>query len=202
MSDYIPSSVIDEVEELKDLWKFDDAMRIVNAILSKNPLNEDALLQVADIQYRTWEISKATKAIDFLNVQNKHEDPLWLYIKWVLEMEKNHWLEAKKYLKKAFQLTDAENHEILRCYWLCEYWYGNREKWIDLLNEAFILNDKDAEVIYNLVEVYLLEHKFKKAIKMIKYFYKYRTGLETLDKDLEFYDNKILLFDKFISITI
>jgi len=201
MFDYIPNSLIDEVEELKNLWKFDEAMRIVNSILSKNPRNEDALLQVADIQYRNWEISKATKAIDFLNNQKKHEDPLVLYIKWVLEMEKNHWVEARKFLQKAFKLTNAENHEILRCYGLCEYWYGNREKWIDLLNEAFVLNDRDAEIIYNLIEVYLLEKSFSKASKFVKYFYKNRDKLETIDKDIDFYDSKILLFDKFISIS-
>jgi hypothetical protein len=52
MTSYIPESVIDEVEELKKIEKFDEAMRIVNSILSNNPNNEDALLQVADIQYR------------------------------------------------------------------------------------------------------------------------------------------------------
>jgi len=31
-------------------------------------------------------------------------------------MEKNHWLEAKKYLQQALEITKAENHEILRCY--------------------------------------------------------------------------------------
>ncbi|MEI8008566.1 MAG: hypothetical protein WCI00_04010 [bacterium] len=43
-------------------------------------------------------------------------------------MEKNHRMEAKKYLQQALELTKAENHEILRCYGLCEYRYGNREK--------------------------------------------------------------------------
>jgi hypothetical protein len=52
MTNYIPESVIDEVEELKNIGKFDEAMRIINSILSSNPNNEDALLQVADIQYR------------------------------------------------------------------------------------------------------------------------------------------------------
>lgn len=116
MSSYIPDSVINEVEELKELWKFDDAMRIINSFLTQNPNNEDALLQVADIQYRSGEIGKATKAIDFLNAQKNNEDPLGLYIKGVLEMEKNHWLEAKKFLQNALELTEGQNHEIIRCY--------------------------------------------------------------------------------------
>jgi len=51
-----------------------------------------------------------------------------LYVKGVLEMEKNNRKAAKKYLQMALSLTDYDNHEIMRCYGLCEYWYGNREK--------------------------------------------------------------------------
>lgn len=198
MSSYIPESLIDEVEELKKIQKRDEAMRIVNSILSKNPNNEDALLQVADIQYRQGEIWKATKAIDFLNSKKNNEDPLWLYIKWILEMEKNHRKNAKKYLQEALVLTNAENHEIMRCYGLCEYWYGNREKGIDLLKDSFTLNNKDAEVIFNLVEIYMLEHKYTKAKNMIKYYYKNHKNLITIDKDIEHYDNKINLFEEFV----
>jgi len=198
MTTYIPESMIDEVEELKNIWKFDEAMRIVNWILSKNPNNEDALLQVADIQYRKWEIWKATKAIDFLNSQKNNEDPLWLYIKWILEMEKNNRKDAKQYLQKALVITNAENHEILRCYGLCEYWYGNREKWINFLRDSFSINNKDAEVIFNLIEIYILEHKYEKAKNMIKYYHKNHQKLITIDKNIEHYDSRINLFEEFV----
>ena len=49
---YIPESVIEEVEKLKEEGKFDEAMKKINSILFKDPSNEDALLQVTDIQYR------------------------------------------------------------------------------------------------------------------------------------------------------
>lgn len=198
MSSYIPESVIDEVEELKEIWKFDEAIRIVNWILSNNPNNEDALLQVADIQYRQWEINKATKAIDFLNSKKNNEDPLWLYIKWILEMEKNNRIDAKKYLQKAMILTNAENHEIIRCYWLCEYRYWNREKWINFLRDSFTLNNKDAEVIFNLIEIYILEHKYEKAKNMIKHYHKNHKKLITIDKTIDHYDDKISLFEEFV----
>jgi hypothetical protein len=55
-------------------------------------------------------------------------------------MEKNHRMDAKKYLQQALELTKAENHEILRCYGLCEYWYGNREKGLNFLKDAFHIN--------------------------------------------------------------
>jgi DNA-binding SARP family transcriptional activator len=44
--------LINEIEELKELGKFDDAMKKINSILFRDPNNEDALLQVTDIQYR------------------------------------------------------------------------------------------------------------------------------------------------------
>lgn len=200
MIKYIPEEVMDEIENLKSNKKYSDAMKLVNSILSDDPNNEDALLQVADIYYRSWEINKASKAIDFFNSKKDLNDPLWLYIKWILEMEKNNWQEAKAFLQKGIILTNAENHEILRCYWLCEYRYGNREKWINFLRDSFTLNNKDAEVIFNLIEIYILEHKYEKANNMIKYFHKNHDNLITIDKDIEHYDKKINLFEEFVRI--
>ncbi|MEI6426101.1 MAG: hypothetical protein WCO66_01990 [Candidatus Absconditabacteria bacterium] len=199
MCSYIPNQLLDEIEQLKELGKFDDAMKKINTVLFRDPNNEDALLQVTDIQYRQGEIGKASKAIDFLNAKKNHEDPLGLYIKGVLEMEKNNWFDAKKFLQKALELTKGENHEILRCYGLCEYWYGNREKGLNFLKDSFIINNKDAEVVFNLIEIYMLEHKYKKAKSMISYFHKNEDKLQTIDKDIKYYETKILLFEKFIA---
>ncbi len=195
---YIPEELIDEIEELKELWKYDEAIRIVNSILMRDPKNEDAILQIADIQYRKWEIGKADKAVDFLNAQKNNNDPLGLYIKWLLEMEKNNWKDARKYLLKAMEMTNASNHEILRCYGLCEYWYGNREKGLSFLKDAFVIDNKDAEVVYNLIQLYILEQEYKKAQEMISYFNKNKNSLKFVDKELDFYQTKISLFEKFI----
>lgn len=195
---YIPEELINEIEELKELWKYDEAIRIVNSILMRDPKNEDAILQIADIQYRKWEIGKADKAVDFLNAQKNNNDPLGLYIKWLLEMEKNNWKEARKYLLKAMEMTNASNHEILRCYGLCEYWYGNREKGLSFLKDAFAIDNKDAEVVYNLIQLYILEQEYKKAQEMISYFNKNKDSLKFIDKEIDFYQTKISLFEKFI----
>lgn len=165
----IPTQVMKEIETLKANKKFDEAIKLVNAILSKDPTDEDALLQIADIQYQKGEIEKADKAITFLN-QKKKNDPLALYIKGIIEMEKNNREKAKETLRQALELTNRTNHEIIRCYGLCEYRYGNREKGINYLNDAFKINNKDAEVIYNLIQVYMLEHDYLNAKKMIEYF--------------------------------
>lgn len=195
---YIPDSLIEEIEELKELGKFDEAITLVNKILTRDPSNEDAILQIADIQYRKWEIGKADKAVDFLNAQKKHNDPLGLYIKGLLEMEKNNRKGARSYLAKAMDMTNATNHEILRCYGLCEYWYGNRAKGLGFIKDAFALDNKDAEVIYNLIQIYILEQEYKDAQQMIAYFNKYQDSLKFIDKQLAFYQNKISLFEKFI----
>jgi tetratricopeptide (TPR) repeat protein len=197
MTSYIPDELLDEIEALKASEKFDEAIRKVNLILAKDPSNEDALLQIADIQYRRGEINKADKAVDFLNATKKN-DPLGLYIKGILEMEKNNRKEAKGHLKKALHLTNGDNHEIVRCYGLCEYRYGNREKGMDYLKDAFVMNSRDAEVVYNIIQLEMLEHNYTKAKEMIAYFYSVHEELKVVDKELDWYDKKIALFEKYL----
>ncbi|MDR0607147.1 MAG: hypothetical protein LBG52_02070 [Candidatus Peribacteria bacterium] len=195
---YIPAELLDEIESLKNSEKFNEAIRKVNLILAKDPSNEEALLQIADIHYRQNEIDKADKAVDFLNTQKKN-DPLGLYIKGILEMEKNNRKEARELLKKALDLTKGDNHEIVRCYGLCEYRYGNREKGMIYLKDAFEMDNQDAEVIYNLIQIHILEHSYIKAKEMIEYFYAHHPDLKVVDKTLDRYDKKIALFEKFLA---
>ena len=68
---YIPEALIEEIEELKDLGKFDEAIQLVNKILSRDPSNEDAILQIADIQYRRGEIGKLIKPLIFSMLRKK-----------------------------------------------------------------------------------------------------------------------------------
>lgn len=77
---YIPSSVREEIEELKTQGKFDEALKRVNHMLMRDPTDEDALLQVVDIEYRRGELDKAQKPIDFL-MHTKKDDPMHIYIK-------------------------------------------------------------------------------------------------------------------------
>ena len=170
----IPPQVLQEIENLKKEGNYDDAIKLVNGILSRDPNNEDALLQIADLQYQKWEIEKADKAVTFLNAKKK-DDPLTLYIKGILEMEKN-------------------NREV----GLCEYRYGNREKGVEWLKKSFKINNQDAEVIYNLIQLYMLESDYDNANKMIDYFYEHHDHLILVDKELKWYDRKIALFVKAI----
>lgn len=194
---YIPEEILDDINTLAEKGNYDEAIWMVNQILARDPKNEDALLMVADVLYRQWNIDGADKAVDFLNYTKK-DDPLWLYIKWLLEMEKNNRKEACSYLKKAMKLTNNENYEIVRCYGLSEYRYWNREKWRDLLKQAFKHNSLDAEVIYNIIQLSILDGDYEESQEMTHYYYDNRANLKTVDKPIEWYDKKIALFDKFM----
>ncbi|GHW03010.1 hypothetical protein AGMMS50249_7960 [candidate division SR1 bacterium] len=199
MNTYIPEELIEQIETLKENNDFKSALKLVNHILTRDPSNEEALLQIADIHYRQQDVDKADKAMDFFNSQKK-DDPLGLYIKGLLEMEKNHREEARNILKKSLELVDGDNHEIRRCYGLCEYRYGNREKGITHLQLAFQGNSKDVEVVYNLIQVFMLEKYYEKAETMIEYFFEHRDELETVEKELDWYEKKVKLFNKCIEL--
>ena len=156
MDTYIPDELEKEIIQLAESWNYDEAISKVNKILARDPKNEQALLMITDIQYRQWNMDWADKAVTFLN-STKKDDPLWLYVKGLLEMEKNNRKEARSYLKKAMQVTNWENHEIIRCYGLSEYRYGNREKGREFLRKAFKLNCLDAEVLYNIIQLAILD---------------------------------------------
>jgi len=53
--------------------------------------------------------------------------------------------------------------------------------------------------VFNLIEVYMLEHNYKKAKSMISYFHKNQDKLQTIDKEIGYYETKVLLFEKFIA---
>lgn len=191
---FLADSQIATIDAYVEQEQFDEAISYINDLLSNDPTNEELLLMIADIQYKKGEISKASKAIDFLNSRTDHKDPMGLYVKWVLEMEKNHRKEARNYLLKAMENLDKDNHEIMRCYALSEYRYGNREKGIQNLEHAHDLHTLDAEIIYNLIELYLLEKKYRKASDLITFFQEHKDDLEVYDKKLSFYEAKVKIF--------
>lgn len=196
---FLADSQNDLVDAYVQEGKYDDAIEYINTLLAKDPTNDELLLMIADIQYKKGEINKASKAVDFLNANTDNKDPMGLYVKGVLEMEKNHRKQARDFLLKAMEKLDKDNHEIMRCYALSEYWYGNREKWLYHLERAHDLHRYDAEIIYNMVELYLLEKKYRKAEELIQFFYNNKEDLEIYDKKLAFYESKMKIFSAYIT---
>ncbi len=199
---YISSDLLEKLDNFKKNEQWDDAIALVNGFLTKDPMNEEALLQIADINYRRGEIDKAEKAVDFLNTTKGDQDPMALYVKGVLAMEKLEWREAIRHLKKANELSDFSNHEIVRAFAISQYRYGNREKGLYLLDVAYDINNLDAEIIYNIIELSLLEKQLSKARTMIRQYRKDHDNLQIFDKDIAYYDEKISLFSDYLSSSI
>ncbi len=196
---YIPEEVINELEQYKKEKKYEKALELAQQWLKKDPTNKQLLYQIADIQYLMGELEKAEKPIDFLLTTNEND---WssLYIKWLLHMEKLERWKAKQYFKKAILALQDENPELYRAYWLAEYWYWNRERWIQFLQQALNLSKKrDAEILYNLTEIYLLQKEFKKAYNLINHFIKNQEKLfYPSEEEKQFYLEKFQLFKKYI----
>lgn len=193
---------IARIEQLKDQGKLEEALAVANQLLMKDPSNKDALIQIADIEYRRGEIGRAEKPIDFLLKwagKNGKSDAMSHYIKWVLQMEKTNWQQAKTYFKKALTMLKEENPEIMRCYGLCEYWLGHREDGMNYLMRAFEANGNDAEIILNIVEISIMEEQWNKARKFIGMYHKKKDSLNYFDRDQSYYVEKFKLFEQFIS---
>ncbi len=195
---YVTQDLETQIESLKKAKKRDKALKILNSILAKNPHNEYALLQIADIKYQQGLIQEAQKPVDFLIKTINRNDPMVWYVKGVIEMEKANWDEAIKYLKKAIYITGETNPELLRAYWLSLYRGGHRERWWQTLEKAHHLNPLDAEILYNMVQLCILENRCKKAQKLVDYYFANMHRIQTFDKDKSFYDKKFEMFKDYI----
>ena len=49
---YIHTDLADQIQHLKDTNKYAQALKLVNSILVSDPVNTDALMHIADINYR------------------------------------------------------------------------------------------------------------------------------------------------------
>jgi tetratricopeptide (TPR) repeat protein len=193
----IPQQALDALEELKDEGNYKEAIAMANSYLVKNPQNKEALYQVADIEYRMGKLSKSEKPVDFLIASDKN-DPMGRYLKGVIAMEKTEREQAKVAFKKALKLVDESNPEMMRCYAIAEYRSGNKEKGLQLLEEAYEENEDDAEIILNLVELYIMEKEFLKAQMFIEYYFKNEKDMMFFDRTPEYYTVKLALFAEFI----
>lgn len=195
----IPQQVLENLESLKESGKYKDALALANSYLVKNPGNKEALYQVADIEYRLGKLSKSEKPIDYL-IASDPKDAMGWYLKGVLCMEKTEREEAKKHFKKAVKLLEDENNpEMMRCLALSEYRSGNKEQGLQLMHQAFEENSKDAEIILNLVELYIMQGQLTQARVFIEHYFNYSRDIMFFDKDQSYYDSKLAIFDEYIS---
>ena len=67
-----------------------------------------------------------------------------------------------------------------------------------MLKKAFKQNSLDAEVIYNIIQLAILEDDYEESQEMILFYRENHSQLKVVDKTLEWYDKKVALFEKFI----
>lgn len=108
--------------------RFDEVTDYINQLLFNDPNNQELLLVLAEIHYRSGKLDKSSKTIDFLNYQSGYQDPLHLYVKGVVEMDQNKWKSSRDSFIKALSHSTDPNPELMRNYAWSEYRYGNREK--------------------------------------------------------------------------
>jgi tetratricopeptide (TPR) repeat protein len=194
----IPDPVLQELEQLKGDRKFKQALSIVNAYLVKNPNNREALYHVADIEYRMGKLDKSQKPIDYL-VASDTKDPMGWYLKGVIAMEKTDRELALTCFKTAHTLEpDIENPELLRCIGLSQYRTNDKDHAFATLMQAHTMNDMDAEILLNLVELHILEKQYSFARTYIDYYFEHLDEMLFLDRDQQYYDNKFAIFDEYI----
>ena len=93
---------------------------------------------------------------------------------------------------------DQDNPEVLRCYGLCEYRSGNREEGMEFVTKAFESNNKDAEIILNLVELSILEEAWKNAQEYIQHYHTNIKSLQFFDRKQKYYDEKMAIFEEYV----
>jgi len=69
------------------------------------------------------------------------------------------------------------------------------------LKKAFTAHSFDAEIILNLVELYVVEKQYKEAQKYITYFHSVAKDnrLQCFDRDVAYYTEKLSLFSSYIA---
>jgi len=67
------------------------------------------------------------------------------------------------------------------------------------LKKAFEINKYDAEIVYNLIEINVLEHRFDDAKKYVLHYKKYHSKIETFGNSIEYYDSKVSLIEQYLN---
>ena len=184
----------DEIQKIRESKSKEEAIKLANYYLSKDPYCIEAYMQIIDMYYIMWELEKAEKPIDFI-LANKLEGK-WIdksllnYIKAVLLSERTEWLEAKKYIKEAIKLN-PDNLEYKRLFATIEFWSWNKNKGYLLLKE--ILKDfyKDADIILDAINMALNLWYIEDAKEIVKMYFEKKNEISFFSRSKNYYDKKM-----------
>jgi len=187
----------DEIQRIRETkWK-QEAIKLANEYISKDPFNVQAYMQLIDMYYVLWEIEKAEKPIDFIlskNIQGVDMSLLY-YIKAVLLSERTEWIWAKKYIKIAIKKNE-NNLEYKRLLATIEFWSWNKSEWYNLLKIILNKNNIDPDMLLDGISMALSLWYIQDAKDYVKIYFNKRNNMSFFSKSKEYYDKKMLDFKK------
>lgn len=161
-----------------------------------NIWDEELLMMVSDIYYWMWDFKRAIKPAKFI-LSNDPDSIMWNYVSWILLMDTWQNRNALKHFDKVYELQEDEHPEILRVRWLCEYRVWKKQG-IQKILSAFEINDKDAAVISNLIEIYSVELEVEECLKYIAHYEDNIDEMQFTMNSKRVYDEKISNCKSFI----
>lgn len=190
---YLHKEFFEKVSKMIADKKYQDAIQLTNQYLKDDPNNKDLLILISQIHYMIGDYDKSSKPVDFMLHQDPN-NPMYWYIKWCIEYKQWTMQAAKDHLKQALKMTWFNNLEVMRMYALAEFYYGNQEKWLELVRYVFDSGSRykyDPEMIADLIAIYTAIEKPSKAKSMIDHYNKYHDKMHCVDQDIMYYDDMI-----------
>lgn len=156
---------LEESENRKLEWKYDEALAIAQEIIVENPECIPALEEVADNLLSLWKTKESKKtAVYILKLTDTSYTAY--YILGFINSKHNNFTESIKFLQKANEIK-PNNAEILRCLWWSLFMNWDKVKWIHILERALNLYPKDIMILCDLAMCNLDVDKIDKSVELI-----------------------------------
>lgn len=188
-------NIWEEIQNVRETKGKQEAIKLANEYISKDPFNIQAYMQLIDIYYVMWDLSKAEKPIDFIlskNIQGIDKSLLY-YVKAVLLSERTEWIWAKKYIKLAIK-ENPNNLEYQRLLSTIEFWSGNKNKWYDLLKDLLKKDMIDPDTLLDGVSMALSLWYIQEAKNYVNIYFNKKDAMNFFSKSKAYYDKKMLDF--------
>jgi len=141
-------TILDSVEEKKDLKLFDEAIKILQNSLIRYSDDYRLYEELADIYLFIWNIEKSYNAIDFALTLNP-KSATGNYLKWFILLSEDKIKEAISYLEVSNTLF-GNNAEVLRNLGWAYTMSGKHERWITILKRALNISPEDELITEDL----------------------------------------------------
>lgn len=153
--------LLKEAEKLKEAGLHEEAIIILEKILTDNPDCTEAIEELANNFLSVGESEKAKKCADFvLNIDA--ESASANHVLGFLALYDDDFKTANRYLEKANK-NDPNNPDILRCLGWGLYHQGETNRGIAILERSLNLDPENSNILCDLGICFLQEKKLAKA---------------------------------------